>query len=371
MHVLAKNGPVHGKRIFGLDVLRALAILGVLLSHSRYVIPARFESIIIVFRGGTLGVELFFVLSGFLIGTILLSLLPRFNSFITLLHFWQRRWLRTLPNYFLFFLLNIVISLLVASQLPDLFPFLFFFQNWLWPHPSFFGEAWSLAIEEWFYLLFPLCVFLLARILKTNKNILFVALAFLILPTIIRVVWAASGHTNWDEDFRKIVWLRLDAIMYGVIAAWVKREFNLFWQKARVVLMLVGFCLLLAMTFYMNRYTLYGNFFAETFLFSIMSFSCALLLPLFDQWTISNENAVTQGIHSLALWSYSLYLVNLLVVAIINHLTGGPEALTSYSIVFSWSGYFIASILISALNYRCFEKPFMDLRDKKRKLLTS
>jgi peptidoglycan/LPS O-acetylase OafA/YrhL len=364
MSVTTQNAQLQKKRMFGLDVLRAVAILGVLISHSRYVIPARLENIMIVIRGGTLGVELFFVLSGFLIGTILLSLLPQLNSFLTLQHFWKRRWLRTLPNYYLFLLINLILYLIETGKLPNLFPYLLFLQNWIWPQSSFYSESWSLAVEEWFYLLFPLSIFLLARIMKTNKKFLIAAFLFLIIPSVLRVVWASSGHSNWDADFRKIVWLRLDALMYGVIAAWVKKEYSFIWMRARNILMITGVCILLTIQTYLNNNVTNGNFGAETFLFSLTSLAGAFLLPFCDQWQISRENVITWGFRSLALWSYSLYLINLPVVLLINRITGGPETLAGLRIIPAWCGFFFVSIVISAFNYRYFEKPMTDLRDK-------
>ena len=90
------------ERVFGLDVMRASAILLVLLGHA----TVWFASFVPVFNigclGGYFGVELFFVLSGFLIGSILLRWLIDPGSTTTLFDFWRRRWLRTLPNYVLF-----------------------------------------------------------------------------------------------------------------------------------------------------------------------------------------------------------------------------------------------------------------------------
>src|SRR5436190_15587708 len=94
------------KRVYGLDILRAVAILLVVLIHGTALIG---ESPIGMFTYLKIpdGVNLFFVLSGYLIGTILSKHITTEKFTLKpLLNFWQRRWFRTLPNYYLFLLIN-------------------------------------------------------------------------------------------------------------------------------------------------------------------------------------------------------------------------------------------------------------------------
>src|ERR1700722_19361709 len=92
------------RRIIGLDIARSIAILAVLLAH----FTQKFHHIKAVYLvanfAGVLGVQLFFVLSGFLIGGILLRQLQRDGfTYRDVVHFWKRRWYRTLPNYMVCF----------------------------------------------------------------------------------------------------------------------------------------------------------------------------------------------------------------------------------------------------------------------------
>ena len=109
-----------GPRIIGLDVLRALAIGGVVLSHGLVFLYPHVPALELggarlglyhLGHSGYYGVELFFVLSGFLIGGILLGVGPRLAGGAELLRFYCRRWFRTLPNYYLFLLVNIAFLL--------------------------------------------------------------------------------------------------------------------------------------------------------------------------------------------------------------------------------------------------------------------
>jgi len=95
-------------RVFGLDFLRALAILLVLVAHASFMFLPLTHRLEAWWMLGHLGVELFFVLSGFLIGAILVKQAQAARLRIG--RFWLRRWLRTLPNYYLLLGINIVIA---------------------------------------------------------------------------------------------------------------------------------------------------------------------------------------------------------------------------------------------------------------------
>jgi len=355
-------------RVFGLDLMRALAILGVLFAHAQLFLPAKTWAWIVLPSGvaGVLGVELFFVLSGFLIGSILLSLAPRFHKVNILPYFWQRRWLRTLPNYLLFLLINIAAFSIVSQAIPNPISYLTFTQNWLWPHPIFFAQAWSLAIEEWFYLLFPISLFLLFKPLKSfDAAFVISAGIFLVVPTAIRINWAINSPLDWDEYFRKITWLRLDAIMYGVLAAWLKKSALRAWKRLRWPIAIAG--VLLVVAGWLPFIKPGGNtvFFIRTFLFSLTSLGFACLLPLLDQWEIERENFSTHIIRLIALWSYSLYLCNLLVAQAFSFIYKVMDNIPlALGIVF-FAGYFAISLVISSAVYTFFEKPILDLRDRR------
>jgi len=355
-----------GQRVFGLDLMRAIAITAVLLTHAQLVYPPEQRGWFGPFASlsGTLGVELFFVLSGFLIGSILLSLEPRFQQIKTLPHFWQRRWFRTIPNYWLFLILSIVAALIVRRPIPNIIPYLSFFQNWLWPHPDFFDQAWSLTVEEWFYFLFPISLFLFNKLFKSfNTAFLFSACAFILVPSLIRINWALSGISNWDANYRTIMFVRLDAIMYGVLAAWVKKSFPQIWKRQNILLFVAG-----VITLYLGwSHAISGNlntdFYAKTFLFSVTSLGFSFLLPIFDQWNNVKENFFTNAFRLIALWSYSLYLCNLLVLQVIKFI-GELLGMTNFAFqTFSLFMFFVISLFVSSITYVYFEKPLTGLRE--------
>jgi peptidoglycan/LPS O-acetylase OafA/YrhL len=152
--------PVHsGGRVFGLDLLRAAAIMMVICAHGFVVLYPHFGEPLGIFgHGGFYGVELFFVLSGFLIGQILIRAGADLARAGNVVFFYVRRWFRTLPLFFLFLIVNVVFERMFRAHAVGAAEALthgFFLRNFSAFQMTFFPESWSLAIEEWFYLLFP------------------------------------------------------------------------------------------------------------------------------------------------------------------------------------------------------------------------
>ena len=127
------------KRIYGLDILRAVAILMVVTGHGSSMLSTAIEKI--TFNIIPDGVSIFFVLSGFLIGGILIKVLETKEASVkTLLDFWMRRWLRTLPLYYFILLLLIILSYFFIDNfnVKQILPFFIFCQNIYKSDISFF-----------------------------------------------------------------------------------------------------------------------------------------------------------------------------------------------------------------------------------------
>jgi peptidoglycan/LPS O-acetylase OafA/YrhL len=310
--------------------------------------------------GGFMGVELFFVLSGFLIGRILLKL-AREGSVHWLRGFYIRRWFRTLPNYYLFVFINVGLVLLAVrpGSLDVFWQYLFFAQNLFTPHPLFFPEAWSLAVEEIFYLLFPAFFLLIGRAfrLEVGHAMLLAALIVIGLSLMARAVVSADTQ-SWDEDIRKIVFLRFDTLMFGVLLAWLhdrgSRLVRWFWPAWMAVLIFVASSVYFAM---MPATALNDSFFAKTIFFSAASLGCAGLISVGLNWKL--PLLLTEVSEFLARISYSAYLVNipvaiLLVKAGIGEI-GGLGA---------WLLFMTATLALSHLLYQTYERRFNAWRDR-------
>ncbi|HRB68055.1 MAG TPA: acyltransferase, partial [Chitinophagales bacterium] len=203
-------------RNIGLDILRSVAIWNVLLMHIAIVLYAA-KIAPIVWLPLPDGVDLFFVLSGYLIGRIMFkNFVFNKNSTASISKFLVSRWFRTLPNYY--FLTFIVFSLEVLGKRHFFIPIynLTFTQNLSPKIYNFYAETWSLCIEEWYYVIVPLFIFLitLGNKKRLDKNMfLGIILLLIIASPIIRFFYAKDFvfvNAKSFFDYRMITFIRLD-----------------------------------------------------------------------------------------------------------------------------------------------------------------
>ncbi len=362
-------------RVFGLDFLRGAAIGGVVLAHASVVLYPHLPPWYgLIGHGGFYGVELFFVLSGFLIGQILLREGAQLGAAKNVAVFYVRRWLRTLPLFLLFLAVNVVLELAVRGHslaAGEVLQHGFFLRNLTGLHMSFFLESWSLAIEEWFYLLFPATLWLGLKLQKRfDVAFLCAAAAFFVFSTALRVVSAGDPQADWSSWQRMTVLFRFDALMFGIGAAWVAERFPLPWRKWRTLCAGAGTLLLLALYATLWRVTEQGfafgpdDFFARTFRFTFVSLGFALLLPWCSGWQLRRETPVSSAVRRVALWSYALYLVHLPLFALAAHLASADQQPSLARAVLAFGAQLAVAILVSALLYRFFERPITRLRER-------
>ncbi len=317
------------------------------------------------------GVDMFFVLSGFLIGRALLKTSSNggFKLFHETLTFLKRRWFRTLPNYFLFLLINIfLVKFLVYDGLLNNNTALYFIflQNFYIPLDFMFWESWSLAVEEWFYLLFPILILFVSAFVSKSKSydkkyILSVVM-FLVVPLLLRVLSFIlnSEVLNWDLYIRKIVVYRLDTIAFGLLGAWLYVNFEQKIQKQSFLFLLIGLAGIIL--FYLLKFDNAGMF-KQTLYFSFQSLFILLCLPIFIRIRLWSR-IIKNGVGLVSLLSYSLYLVHMPVLYVMLKL----NVLASVNFtgkVILFMAYLISSGLISSLVYFAWERPWTSLRGKK------
>jgi peptidoglycan/LPS O-acetylase OafA/YrhL len=366
------------KRAFGPDLIRATAIVLVLSSHT---FPGGVMFPIIgVARDylGVWGVEIFFLLSGYLIGGILITDLHegRLNSVGGVLSFWKRRWFRTLPNYYLFLCLILLLARLDRGYFPlGWKKYCWFGQALFSPHPEFFMAAWSLAIEEWFYLLFPILLLVLSKlILKRERAILAAIAVFLVVPPIVRGFLLPDMY--WIRGIRMITLPRLDAITYGVFLAFLKNHHAAIW-KLLIKIWPIGAIAAAGLFGHACLHTFFSGHFPSAsvvyrvFYFCFISISLALLFPKVASLTSPTGWGATV-IRKLSLWSYSIYLSHVFFLGLIREsfslmgwsLHGGSLALVARDVL-----VWLTTIPFSAMIYKFYEKPWMDLRDQPLKTI--
>ena len=354
-------------RVYGLDILRAAAILFVMWAHGTLLLPQDWATYANMLSFD--GVSIFFVLSGFLIGGILIKTVENNPANLkSLMNFWSRRWIRTLPNYFL--ILGLLVALFLVFNLPmetgALGKYFIFSQNLTTSHPAFYPEAWSLAVEEWFYLLIPLLVFGFKRFagLSAKRSILLTAVLVILAVSIFRhyrfLHIDLHSFEQWDMFFRKQVFTRLDSIMYGVLAAYLNFYHTKAWNRHYLLMFVVGIMLhVFIRTMSVLGLNGFGVYFSNI-VFAAGSIATALLLPFLS--TIRSATGyVYKAITYISLSSYSLYLVNLSVVQV--WLLNIP-IISEQHFLIRYILFWLISLSLSLLIYKYFEIRITALREK-------
>lgn len=336
----------------------------VVISHSLSFVPGN-TAFVAKLLFGYFGVEVFFCLSGFLIGGIFLDTIKGFDGApSTLGRFMTRRWFRTIPNYYFYLAANLIIaSYGWAAPVPTtLGKYLVFTQNLFAPHPSFFPEAWSLAIEEIFYFLLPLCFFAIWAILRKPMVALIVTLTLLLSASMLLRYYGAVEATNWDEQVRKVALFRIDSLMWGVLLAVLHRSVP---RNRQQLLRAAGY--ILAAGLPLAIYTvahgfawLNTSFFAKFWLFPLTSLSiCGVLLLGLH---VRLPRLLGGAIGFIARISYSMYLSNIAVLLVMIRLLGFGES--TYDKLLRISIFFGLVIIVSTITYYLIEKSFLRMRDR-------
>ncbi len=233
------------QRLPGLDLLRAIAIVWVMLFHS-FLVGGFAPGWEWLSYWGWMGVDLFFVLSGFLIGAQVLRPL-RESGFLDFRDFYIRRVFRVLPPYFVVLgLYFLVPAFREEPGIQPLWQFLSFSLNFLidYGHNRAFSHAWSLCVEEHFYLVFPLAAALLARRISLRAMVVLCVTLVAAGIAIRGYVWlydmapvsgvataARSISQRFVEDMYYPTYNRLDGLLAGVILAAIKVYRPAWWER--------------------------------------------------------------------------------------------------------------------------------------------
>ncbi len=359
------------KKLAGLDHLRALAIALVLLfhyqlfEHPQWVVPAG--------RFGWTGVDLFFVLSGYLISSQLFLKMAKGNK-ISFQDFFIRRFFRIIPAYATVVAIYFCVPYFREWEaLPPLWKFLTFTQNIGLDirNTRTFSHAWSLCIEEQFYLLLPLTLIALVSLKWQERGVVFIAGLF-VFGFVARIycwnhfVVPVSGSDNflaaWYEWIYYPTWGRLDGLLTGIsIAALFQFRPALMMGIARY-----GNALLLAsLVILTGAYCL--CFDAHTFAASVFGFPlvsigygflvAAAVSPSCFLYKI--RSAVTEKI---AAWSFAIYLVHkgLIHMAQLGCAKLGVAVDGNVMFLICMASSVLGALLLHVI----VERPFMRLRKK-------
>ena len=350
------------ERRTGLDIMRMVAILIVVLGHTSILLEGTSLKDFPYFKPID-GVDLFFVLSGFLIGGIMLRDFNKHSKILDLLTFWKRRWFRTLPLYFLILGLNywVVKNGWIKGDIQQAnWTFLFFLQNLSQPFFDFFWESWSLSVEEWFYLSSPIIFFLLLKFIS-KKTAFFVTICLMIASTFLFRLLNTTAQIDpffFDITFKKVVLMRLDSIAFGLLFAWLHVYHSSVLIKFKFHFL---FLCILILSYQRTIDLDVTSKFAQVVYLTLSPMALSLSIPFFYSIQL-NKNMFTKVVTLISKISYSMYLINLALVIEIIHINfNATNGIIQY--LSAWIFIISASYLL----YTFFEKPLMNLRDKPLK----
>ena len=347
-----------------IDGLRAIAVIPVVFFHAGFNF----------FSGGYVGVDVFLVISGYLITTIILKGLE--NKTFSIINFYERRARRILPALIFIIFITSILSFifLTRSELSSYFrsviaTLLFYSNFYFWKTSPYFKaesdlepllHTWSLSIEEQFYLLFPLLLIFFFKYFKKNIFLLFSFGFILSLLVCQFLALKTSGNFNFYFTFSRAWELALGAIT----------AYYLFYNKLvlsnnlKNTFSLIGLLLILFPVFLFDRQTLYPSYFTL-----IPTIGTVLIIVFADEKTLVKKILSAKVLVGVGLISYSFYLWHQPLLAF------GRISFENFSNINKLLAILIA-LTLSYFSYNYIEKIFrnrnkIDVKFLSKTLITS
>ena len=371
-----------------LDGLRAVAVLWVLLHNGAYYPALNYDSPVRLAFGflsasGWLGVQMFFVLSGFLITGILLdakkSQVPQL-----LKRFYARRFLRIFPVYYFTLFVLLVCSLILVEQprwlqqVEDSFIwFALYLVNWVQPLREVgLGHFWSLAVEEQFYILWPFAVLGLSM-----KRLYWLSLGMIVLALAFRWIFMLTDPQLGAEVTYVVTPARMDALAIGAALAIMLRHEALIRhvpECMRILAILGGcyFVLVIVLEQEVARVSASWPVLNQTIFALLFS---AMVYYALDLGRNSRGHKLAKAFFGLAVlrnigkYSYAIYLFHLPVVLLLHQWVTPVilESLGATTVVSGTAVYLADQVLLFCLSYglawlswRVIETPFLNLKHR-------
>jgi peptidoglycan/LPS O-acetylase OafA/YrhL len=346
----------------GLDLLRALAIVLVLFYHAGlfgFPLPGNVQHF------GWIGVDLFFVLSGYLIAGQLLNSLARGEPPKMRRFFWRRA-LRILPAYLVVVAIYFMLpALREYPTIPPLWKFLTFTQNLGLHGGTAFSHAWSLCVEAQFYLVLP---FALLAFSKFRRGAVALACAVIVGGIVLRATIAYSIAVDGAVPFRGFqpliyyaTWARLDPLTLGVALAAIERYRAGWWaalMRNAPWLGLVGLALI-GYALYLGENDLL-TIPAAVWQFPLLALGLALLLLCAVTPRLPFSRVAMPGAAFVASIAYSVYLSHKLIVRALADWCAARAIPTTSPLAISLM--VVATVVAGAALFFAVERPFLQYR---------
>ena len=215
--------------------------------------------------------------------------------------------------------------------------------------PNFFSVAWSLSVEEWFYIFLPLSILLTTqcKIKYLKLNVLSICIVTILLLNLIRFYYNGE-EINWGEDIRRSVLLRLDSLCFGIVAYILKDRL----RKEYVILCII--CTIFPLFYFLTDPLLISkSILAQNFFLPLccICFSSILIILTYSQ----NSSSLVKKVGTFgANISYSMYLFHIFFMPLTFGLYNNPAL--------SLLIYIISLKLFCWMFFNYFEKPLLEFR---------
>lgn len=338
------------ERYSNIDQLRFLAAITVAISH-----------LIISYHGSNLkleiissiAVEVFFIISGFVLASQILKI-TKSGEKKDYKIFLMRRWYRTIPLY----VLSLILTSIILNKIftVDFIKYLFFVQNFqkILVNIDYFSISWSLSVEEWFYIIFPLFLIFSSKLLNNinEKKIILLTILFIIIIFTLRLF--LTNDDDWGLNVRRIVLFRLDSIAFGFILFFFRDKIKPI--ASSLIILFIFFILFSISLFKIMEINALNNilFFKIIFHFVVAIWGSLMVIIFYvlDK-KLRNSNLINLNLF-LGKISYSIYLFHLMTIYAISPL--------NFSLEIKIVIFLVLQTIISSLLYFYFEKPILKLR---------
>lgn len=357
--ILSQATPVHTKYFPALDSIRGIAVLLVIVFHT---LPQSLP-------GGFLGVDIFFVLSGYLITLLLLEEKSQRES-INLGYFYIRRFLRLTPAFTLLVCVYLTVSLWLNSSWNDIAPRIkealiafFYMANWArafdwYPSTVYLSHTWSLAIEEQFYLLWPTCFILLTSKFRRPEHAIIIGAACLLIVTWAWRYWLLENNASYMRIYNGLD-TRADALMAGAITAAISRlagtgHYYRQWAiRLTTVVCIVCLAILVMHASWMSRALYIWQLPVTHLACSVLTYNLSKVEPFYFSPIFTFKPLIFLG-----RISYGLYLWHIpaLLILLSLDLTGMRLMLAT----------FLSTLACAVTSFYCVERPALRLKARFR-----
>ena len=240
-------------------------------------------------------------------------------------------------------------------------PYFVFTQNLTGRIPPFFFESWSLAVEEWFYIVAPIALWALVRV-RVGFPAAFCGTLAVMLSTPVLLRELNPGAADTAHGVAQVVVYRFDAIGYGMVAAALLGRYPEFLNKWRRGILGVGLALSAGFYAYLCGANLESSWFSRVVLPSLIPLGFALMLPWAATRDSLGRGRFERWVTAISRQSYSLYLVNIPTSVLVFFLVSRRLPLGYRTVAFTVAIYLVACLLLSAGLWRWFEAPVMQAR---------